>query len=171
MLNREELNELVVKKGLVSGYMDLETQLTPNGFDLTLNQVSQFEGQGSLDFSNKERVLPPTSEVPAVKDKPDDRLGWWTLGRGVYKVTTNEVVSIPNDLIAVAYPRSSLLRMGCFTQTAVWDAGYKGRSEFLLIVENPGGIRLKQNARIAQLAFWKIKETKKGYQGIYQNKV
>jgi len=171
MLNREELSVLIRDKELVSGYMDLETQLTPNGFDLTVSQICRFAGQGSLDFSNKERVLPQTEEMPVIKDKPDDRFGWWSLKNGVYKVATNEIVSIPNDLIAVAYPRSSLLRMGCFTQTAVWDAGYKGRSEFLLIVENPGGLKLKQNARIAQLAFWKIKETKKGYQGIYQNKI
>jgi len=171
MLNREELSELILKNELVSGYMDLETQLTPNGFDLTVSQIFRFEGQGSLDFSNKERILPQTPEIAAIKDKPDDKFGWWFLNRGVYKVSTNEVVSIPNDLIAVAYPRSSLLRMGCFTQTAVWDAGYKGRSEFLLIVDNSGGLKLKQNARIAQLAFWKIKETKNGYQGIYQNKV
>jgi dUTP pyrophosphatase len=68
----------------------------------------------------------------------------------------------------MAFPRSSLLRMGAFTQTGVWDAGFKGASEFILIVQNPAGLKLKQNARVVQLVFTKINETAQGYNGIYQ---
>jgi deoxycytidine triphosphate deaminase len=38
------------------------------------------------------------------------------------------------------------------------------------VVENPNGIRLKQNARLVQLIFIKINKIKKGYQGIFQNR-
>jgi deoxycytidine triphosphate deaminase len=37
------------------------------------------------------------------------------------------------------------------------------------MVDNPKGMRLKQNARVAQLVFAHINEIEKGYQGIYQN--
>ncbi len=60
--------------------------------------------------------------------------------------------------------------MGAFTQTGVWDAGFKGKTEFILVVENPEGIKLKQNARVTQVIFLKITEAEQGYQGIYQNK-
>ena len=103
------------------------------------------------------------------KEKPEDEFGWWNLKEGAYKIRTNETVNIPNDLTAISFPRTSLLRMGAFTQNGVWDAGFKGKSEFILVVENPNGIRLKQNARITQLIFERINKTDKGYNGIYKS--
>ena len=46
--------------------------------------------------------------------------------------------------------------------------GFKGKSEFILVVENPYGIKVKQNARVAQLIFFRINKTEEGYKGIYQ---
>jgi dUTP pyrophosphatase len=170
MLNRQEIEKLVKENKLVSDYCNLDIQLTPNGFDLTVGSVLEFAGPGALDFSNKERIIPPAKELLPKKRAAQDKFGWWNLKKGAYKIRTNEVVNLPNDLIAFAFSRSSLLRMGAFTQNAVWDAGFKGKSEFILIVENPKGVRLKQNARVIQLIFMKINETSVGYQGIFQDK-
>jgi len=169
MLNREELEKLIVKNNLVQGYLDLKTQLTPNGFDLTVEKIFEFDEAGALDFSNKERKIPQGKEIPAQKINPDDKFGWWDLKKGIYKVRTNEAVNIPKDLVALAFTRTSLLRMGVFTQHGVWDAGFQGKSEFVLVVENSQGVRIKQNARVAQLVFLSINETGQGYQGIHKN--
>ena len=169
ILNKEAIRRLVEEQGLLSGFIDLNTQLTPNGFDLTVAQIFEFKSPGALDFSNKERNLPETIQLRPRKLKQKDKFGWWKLKKGCYKIMTNEIVKLPNDLIAVAFSRSSLLRMGVFVQTAVWDAGFVGRSEFMLVVENASGLRLKQNARVAQLVFFKAAKTTQGYQGIYQN--
>jgi len=170
MLNREEIKRLIDKSGLISNYCDLDTQLTPNGFDLTAAGIYEFSGLGAVDFSNKERILPECRELFPQKENSSDKFGWWILNQGVYKVLSNETVKLPLDLIGVAYPRSSLLRMGAFTQTGVWDAGFEGKSEFVLVVQNPRGMKLKQNARVAQLLFTRITETENGYNGIYQKK-
>ena len=170
MLNKEEILRLIKEGALVEGYIDLDTQLTPNGFDLTVSSISEFQGEGALDFSNKERLLPQVIDILPEKIKAEDKFGWWRLKKGVYKIKTNETVNIPKDLIAIAFSRTSLLRMGGSTQHGVWDAGFRGRSEFILSVENPKGIRIKQNARIAQLVFFNINEVTHGYEGIYQNK-
>jgi len=170
MLNREEIGKLTGENRLVEGYIDLEKQLTPNGFDLTCANIFEFDTQGALDFSNKERSMPECKEIFPRGEKPDDKFGWWNLRKGIYKIKTNEIVNLPNDLIAFAFTRTSLLRMGAFTQHGVWDAGFSGKSEFVLVVDNPQGLRLKQNARIAQLVFQRINETKKGYQGVHQHK-
>lgn len=170
MLNRQELESLIKHRGLVADYLDLEVQLTPNGFDLTVGAVFEFEGCGSLDFSNKERIVPLGKEILPKKENLQDKFGWWNLAKGTYKIRSNEVINLPKDLIAIAYSRTSLLRMGAFTHHGVWDAGFKGRSEFILVVENPNGINLKQNARIAQIIFVRINNTNQGYQGIYQGK-
>ncbi|MBI2447663.1 MAG: deoxyuridine 5'-triphosphate nucleotidohydrolase [Candidatus Omnitrophica bacterium] len=169
MLNREELEKLIKEQGLVTDYINLDIQLTPNGFDLTVGNVYGFDTAGALDFSNKERIVPEGKEILPQKEKPGDKFGWWNLKKGAYKIRTNEIVNIPNDLIAISFPRTSLLRMGAFTQNGVWDAGFKGKSEFILVVENPNGLRLKQNARITQLIFERINKTDKGYNGIYKS--
>ncbi len=168
MLNKQEIRKLIEEKQLLSDYIDLETQLTPNGFDLTCAQVWEFDGPGALDFSNKERKVPQGKLLSPKKQGAEDKHGWYELPKGAYRVRTNETCSIPLDLVALGLPRSSLLRMGAFTENAVWDAGFKGKSEFILVVENPYGIRIKENARITQLVFIRANETAEGYKGIYQ---
>ena len=58
--------------------------------------------------------------------------------------------------------------MGAYTAHGIWDAGFCGKSEFILVVENPHGIDIKQNARVAQLMFLPCQETE-SYNGIYNN--
>lgn len=169
ILNREEIGPLINNNQLVENYIDLAVQLTPNGIDLTVEKIFEFDSAGAVDFSNKERTLPGAKEIAPRKSKPEDKFGWWVLNKGVYKVKTNEIVNLPHDLIALAFTRTTLLRMGAFTQHGVWDAGFKGKAEFLLAVENPAGVNIKQNARVAQLIFVRINETNEGYSGVYKN--
>jgi len=166
MLNKKEIKQLIEEKKLLDKYIDLQTQLTPNGFDLTVGKIFKFNGPGKADFSNKERVLPQTEELIPIKEKEDNPYGWWQLEKGVYKVRTNEIVNLPANLVALSFSRSTFLRMGAYTQHGVWDAGFCGRGEFVLVVDNCYGIHLKQNARIAQLVFFSVSETEK-YQGCY----
>ena len=169
MLNRQEIKYLIENSNLIEGYINLEVQLAPNGFDLTVESIFEFKDAGALDFSNKERKI-PHAKIIRPRKKASDKFGWWNLKKGACKARTNEVINLPNDLIALGFSRTSLLRMGSFTQHGVWDAGFKGKSEFVLAVENPKGIKIKQNARIAQVIFIKINATDKIYQGIYQDR-
>jgi len=168
MLNKRQIRQLIEKEKLIEGCINLDTQLTPNGFDLTVSEIFEYTSSGALDFSNKERLIPEGKKISPQKINPSDKFGWWQLNPGVYKVRTNEQVNLPNTLAALAFSRTSRLRMGAFTQHGVWDAGFRGKGEFILAVENPAGIKIKQNARIAQLVFLSVAETE-GYQGIYKN--
>jgi len=87
---------------------------------------------------------------------------------GAYIVTFNEIVHLPQNIMALARPRSSLLRCGVTVNTAVWDAGYSGRSQSLMVVYNPQGFRLQRNARIVQIIFFKLTKETEGYHGAYQ---
>ena len=168
MLNRVQIKKIIDEKKLIENAVDIDTQLTPNGFDLTAGGIFEFISSACLDFSNKERVLSQTKELIPIKKNAEDKHGWWRLAKGVYKIKTNETINMPNDLTALAFSRTSLLRMGAFTQNGVWDAGFCGKSEFALVVENPFGIELKQNARVVQLVFFSVSETE-GYNGIYKH--
>jgi dUTP pyrophosphatase len=162
MLNASEIRALIDEQRLVSGYIDLEKQIQPSGFDLSLCEVRGFKGGGSVDFTNEERRIAETNRL-----EPDEE-GWYDLPRGFYTIVYNEAVKMPLDLAAIARARSTLLRNGATVETAVWDPGYQGRSSSLLVVSNPHGIRIKVNARVAQLIFFRTGEGGVGYDGIYQ---
>ncbi|MFH1612645.1 MAG: deoxyuridine 5'-triphosphate nucleotidohydrolase [bacterium] len=149
---------------LVTEAIFLDEQIQPNGIELTLKQVMSFETAGFLEFSSKERVLSETKKLEF------DQNDWLYLKKGCYKIIFNEILNIPNNLFALARPRSSLLRMGVSIETALWDSGYSGRSESLLIVHNFCGLNLKKNARLIQLVFFQLENAvKKCYKGIYKN--
>lgn len=167
-LNREELRHLIEEKGLIQNYVHLETQLTPQGFDLTVDEIHEYQGAGKLDFSNDEREIPDSEPIRPEKEDPEDDYGWWNLEQGTYKVVMNEKVDIPNNLAGYAFPRSSLLRMGVTIENAVWDSGFTGTGSFKISVDNPEGVKIKENARVNQIVFEKIKETEEGYSGKYQ---
>lgn len=134
---------------LIDDMTDADTQIQPCGVDLTLRQVSRFASPGSIDYDNSARVIAERQSLEWVD-------GWIHLPAGSYHVIYNEVVNLPSDIMALAYPRSSLLRCGATVYTAVWDPGYSGRAEALLEVQNPEGLRLAQNARIVQLVFTRL---------------
>lgn len=158
----EILRLIQIRPPLVEGWIDLETQLQPAGFDLTLREVRKFKSAGHIDFSNRRRRIADTTPIPF-----DDE-GQVALHPGPYLAVFNEVVNIPLNVIAIARPRSSLLRCGVTVETAVWDPGYRGRSRALLLVHNDKGVVLEKNARIVQLVFMRVEGVSKGYRGAYQ---
>lgn len=169
MLNGNEIKQLIEEKELVSNYCKLDTQLTQNGIDLTMAEIFMFEEAGQIDFSNSERETPECEKVNPKKEKESDDYGWWKLEPGVYKIRTNEILSIPNDMAGFALPRTSLLRMGVSVENGFWEAGFSGRSEALLNVGNPYGVNVKENARVIQMAFFYINEVEEGYEGVYKD--
>ena len=150
-------------RGLVESMIDPETQTQMCGVELTLQKIERFLTAGTVAFDNKERKLPETELVNF------DEMGWIELTVGAYLVTFNEIVNIPKDVAAMARARSTLLRCGATLETALWDPGYRGRSQSLLVVYNPRGLKLKKNARLMQLAFLRLEnEAEKLYSGKYQ---
>lgn len=163
VLSRAEIRRLLAgKPPLVEDLIDLEQQLQPNGVDLTLRDIALLQSAGVIAVDNSQRQI--SELAPLVFDG----LGYIDLVPGIYLVTYNEIVHLPENVTALAAPRSSLLRCGVTIETAVWDAGYSGRSQSLLVVYNSQGIRLQRNARIVQLIFFKLTQKTGGYRGKYQ---
>ena len=148
---------------LIEGYVDLEQQLQPNGFDITLRDIAMLQNMGQIGVDNAQRRLPELA--PLIFDNQ----GFMELMPASYIITYNEIVHIPTNLMALARPRSSLLRCGVNIGTAVWDAGYSGRSQSLMLVYNAQGFRVQKNARVAQLIFMPLTTETDGYSGKYQN--
>jgi dUTP pyrophosphatase len=141
-----------------------QAHIQPNGVDLSLDAVWRFDGQGALGIDNADRVLPAQTELAF------DAAGWLDLPPATYGVRYGEWVEVPIDCGGLCFPRSSLLRMGAYVPTAVWDAGYAGRGSGLLVVSSPHGWRVQHGARIAQLVLFRLTEpASAAYAGRYQH--
>ena len=136
--------------------------LQPNGLDLSLDEVWRIVGVGALGRADADRRLPEREPLAF------DGEGWLMLPPGGYGFRYAERVAVPVDCAGLVFPRSSLLRMGVDVPTAVWDAGYGGRGEGLLLVTTQHGVRLQRGARIAQLIVFKLTGQTQGYAGRYQ---
>jgi dUTP pyrophosphatase len=137
-------------------------QIQANGIDLRVERIQRLTSPGLLGAADALR------EPAAREDLQSDNDGWWDLHRGAYVITYREKVNLPHDLMALARPRSTLLRSGVAIHTAVWDAGYSGRGEGLLSVLNARGWRLQRGARVLQLVFFRLSTpTQEGYRGRY----
>jgi len=163
ILSKQDIINLIQQKpSLIEEYVNLEEQLQPNGFDLTLREAAAIQTGGRIAVSNADRVI--SNLCPLAFDDQDNL----ELAAGAYVVTFNEIVNMPKNISALGAPRSSLLRCGAGLHTAVWDAGYCGRSQSLLVVYNPLGFRVQRNARIGQLVFFELAGDTEGYTGCYQ---
>lgn len=162
VLSRETIWQLMhAEPALVSDLPDAAVQIQPCGLDVTLGAVFQLTEAGRLGVDDR--------HVPDRVPLGFDFWGWLHLPPGSYMVQLNEVVRLPLDVMALGRPRSSLLRCGATLHTAVWDPGYQGRSECLLLVDNPAGLELQKDARIMQLVFFRLEQaTARGYAGRYQ---
>jgi dUTP pyrophosphatase len=163
ILSKPDIQRLLRQEPpLIEDYTNLEDQMQPNGIDLTLREVSMLQSSGQIAVKDKQRLISDTTPLVF------DGLDFIDLTPSVYIITYNEIVHLPKNIMALAAPRSSLLRCGVTINTAVWDAGYSGRSQSLMVVYNPQGFRLQKNARIVQLVFFQLTQDTEGYQGVYQ---
>jgi dUTP pyrophosphatase len=163
ILSKKDILALIQQNPpLVEDFLKLDEQVQPNGFDLTLRDIAAIRSTGKIGISNSQRVLSDLD--PLCFDSQGNIL----LTAGSYVVTYNEIVHLPKKVMALGAPRSSLLRCGVTVHMAVWDAGYSGRSQSLLVVYNPLGFQIQKNSRLAQLVFFELADETEAYNGAYQ---
>ena len=164
VLSSQQIRNLISgPEPLISDLVDIDSQIQPNGIDLTIASLERLIGPGQIGLTNDDRVLAPATNVPFSNE------GYAQLETGAYIARLNEAVHLPPNVMALAKPRSSMLRNGVAVHNAVWDAGYAGRSQVQLIVYNTAGFRLAKNARIVQMIFMTLDAaTDSPYAGRYQ---
>ncbi len=138
-------------------------QIQQCGIDLRVGKIFKLKGNGAIDFTNEKRKLPEYIEI--FDSEKDEKI---ELDIGIYAVQIADRVKVPNNMAGFAYPRSSLLRMGCTIHTAVHDPGYEGHPTYLMHVLNP--ITIYKDARIAQIVYIKCDGVNGEYEGIYNEK-
>ena len=131
------------------------------GIDLSVCKIEHISG-GSVVYKNKTHIDPSFYQEVGLT-KLDDK-DCWRLDKGVYSVTFNEGIKVPQDCAAKITHRSSLYRTGTIIESPWWDPGfYCDTMNTTMIVTN--SIIIEKNARIAQIAFWRIEEVGEQYGG------
>ncbi len=150
----------ILSQGIVTDLIDPALQEQSCGVDLSVAKIETYMSSGIIDFDNSKRTKPRMSEVSFIDGECD-------LNPGAYLVSFNEIVSVPLDKVGIALPRSTMLRCGATMETSVWDPGYTGKSQSMMVVYNPQGIRFYKNARIMQIMFMDVGQVAEAYSGIY----
>ena len=156
---------------IIHGTVDEDLQTQPCGVDLTLKQVWKPTTAGCLDFDNSQRKAASTAVLlfePSADHPNDPKFDFIHLDRGVYLVEFNETVAVPQDKMGQLFPRSSLWRSCAMITAGVVDSGYSGCLGAQLVVNNPYGLKVVRNARLAQIVFVQMTDMVDGYSGVYQ---
>lgn len=168
-LSRDVLKQLILEKQMVTGYADLDGQLTANGIDVRLAAVIEIVDGGKLAIDKKNNRPPKLGRAWVLKGY-EDRLAEYKLHNiqiveqasiilepnKPYFVITCEQVNTPEDHMFHIQARTSLFR---FTQSAllctVGEAGYKGFLTFVMVPFLNSEIEL--GTRFAQFTFTELK--------------
>lgn len=166
VLGHSELAKLIKEHNLITGLSKRDRE-NPEGcvFDLQLEKVLKLKGKAFLGI--EERETPETEELanydPKKKSKFIFKPGEY------YMVKTVEEVNLPENIVALFKPRSTLFRSGLILRTGVANPGYNGPLYFGLY--NAGGLEfeVELGARIASVIFFEVKGTPvNAYRGQWQ---
>jgi deoxycytidine triphosphate deaminase len=134
------------------------------GIDLSAAKIERID-VGSVVYKDKTHIdALGYVEMPTVSI--DDK-ECWRLEKGIYSITFNEGIHVPNDCAAKITHRSSLYRTGTIIESPWWDPGfYCDQMNTTMIVNSV--IIIEKNARVAQIAFWRVEEVGETYDGQWQ---
>lgn len=135
--------------GRLQGIVHADTQVHPDGVDLTVSEVHRLTGGGSLDFGGSEYEQASRRKIEPRLAAPDDDYGWWHLDSGPYLVVYNESFEPEEDERARLEPLGRLLRAGA--SHAGRSLSGAGEELASLLFVSPSGCDLKENCRISRL--------------------
>jgi deoxycytidine triphosphate deaminase len=160
LLTADEIRRLIRKEDLVSGYVSIDMQLQPVGFDVTVAKVLTIDNMQPYSLAEAKEVF--TRHMQQVLD-----LSMPLQTLRPYCLVTNEMFRLPDNITGECTTRSSLTRLGGVLGSGVIDPGYVGHLSFSLISTLP--IIIHPNVRIAQVRFTRHRRTFK-YRGQYSEK-
>lgn len=162
-------SQQIIERGLITGDLDPD-QIQQVGIDLTVKEIKKVNG-GSL-LKDSKNIQPFTVFKPIIELQEDgSKKEFFLLAHlQCYSVTFNEECKIEPNTTGFIVHRSTLMRMGGFIKSAVFDPGYYsegGISCALFTFEN---IKVEKGSKIAQMYFFENTPVDKDklYNGSYQ---
>jgi len=165
VLGVEELHKLVKDKNLVTGLSERELENPEGaGFDLRIGELYEAKGQGFLGVTERE-----TPEMKLIAKFEEGKTTEVRLNPHTYYVMkTVEDVNMPEDLLAIMTPRSTLFRSGVFIFGGQVPPGYKGGLNMGIYNFREEPFRLEMGARMVHIMFFEVKGEGNMYRGQWQ---
>lgn len=163
------LSNVDIYNAILEGGLKIEPCVSENiqaaSMDITLSNSFAVMDKKSAD--EKVKIIDLSEPITYKKIVSDEFILY---PRHFVLASTQESVTLPNDISADVEGRSSIGRAGIFIQNAGWiDPGFSGQITLELYNAGTCAVRLKRGMRIGQLVFSYLKTpTDTPYNGKYQ---
>jgi deoxycytidine triphosphate deaminase len=165
ILGVKKLLELVKTKKLVENLSERELKNPEGaGFDLRIGGLYQLKSQGFLGIN--ERKTPEIKLMTKYNKKEKKRI--FLQPKTYYLMKTIEKLNLPENLLALFTPRSTLYRSGVYILGGQTAPGYKG--ELVVGIYNFGDkeFELEIGSRVLHIMFFEVKGKSNLYRGQWQ---
>ena len=165
VLGIKELHRLTKEQKLVEGLSEREL-INPEGawFDLRIGELYEITGQGFLGVAERE-----TPEMKLMAKYEENKTTEVQLKPNVYYLMkTVENVNMPENLLAIMTPRSTLFRSGVYIFGGQVPPGYQGGLNMGIYNYRDTDFRLEMGSRVVHIMFFEIKGEGNMYRGQWQ---
>lgn len=161
----KKLLELVREKNLVENLSQRELENPEGaGFDLRIGELYKISGKGFLGVDERE-----TPEMELITKYQEGKVMKVELEPKIYyALKTIESVNMPNDLLAIMTPRSTLFRSGIFVFGGQTPPGYKGGLTMGVYNFRDVPFELEMGSRVVHIMFFQVEGESNLYRGQWQ---
>ena len=161
----KKLLELVKGKKLVENLSERELKNPEGaGFDLRIGELYEISGKGFLGV--EERDTPEMKLIAKYEKQKTIKVDLQP--RTYYPMKTIENVNMPDNLLAIMTPRSTLFRSGVYIFGGQTPPGYKGGLTMGIYNFRDEEFELEMGARVVHIMFFQVEGESNLYRGQWQ---
>ena len=165
VLGIAELQRLVKEKNLVENLSERELKNPEGaGFDLRIGELYEVSGKGFLGIAERET---PTMDLIAKYEDGKKHIVVLKPQK-YYVMKTVEDVNMPENILAIMTPRSTLFRSGVYIFGGQTPPGYKGGLNMGICNFRDEDFELEMGARVVHIMFFEVKGEGNLYHGQWQ---
>lgn len=165
ILGVKELLKLVREKNLVENLSERELKNPEGaGFDLRIGELYEISGKGFLEI--EERETPEMKLIARYKEGKSVKIE--LRPRTYYAMKTVEGVNMPDNLLAIMTPRSTLFRSGIYIFGGQTPPGYQGGLTMGIYNFRDVPFELEMGSRVIHIMFFEVEGESSLYRGQWQ---
>ena len=165
ILGAKKLLKLVKERKLVENLSERELKNPEGaGFDLRIGELYELSGKGFLGVEERET---PKIKLMAQFDKKKPKKVFLK-PQTYYLMKTIEKLNLPENLLALFTPRSTLYRSGVYIFGGQTAPGYRGELTTGIYNFRNEKFELEMGARVLHLMFFEVKGKSNLYRGQWQ---
>ena len=165
ILGVKKLLKLVKEKKLIENLSQRELKNPEGaGFDIRIGELYEVKGKGFLGI--EERKTPEIKLVAKFDEKKRKKI--FLQPRTYYLMKTVEKLNLPENLLAIFTPRSSLYRSGIYIFGGQSAPGYKGELTMGIYNFTNFPFELEMGSRVLHIMFFEVKGKLNLYRGQWQ---